>query len=109
MRRKGKNNPEGIWGHHRWLLFSGKASVGARRRFVWRSGRRSGVERVILEAPEKGWAALNMLTETAQVYFAKFDFAAVDRSEVPPDVTGSVEFQGASPVSSTVMRLKIRE
>lgn len=67
------------------------------------------VERVILEARAKGWDALFLLTETAQGYFAKFGFVAVDRSEVPPDVTGSVEFQGACPVNATVMRLKVSE
>lgn len=65
------------------------------------------VERVILEARKKGWKELYLLTETAQGYFAKFGFVAVDRSEVPPDVKESVEFQGACPVSATVMRLKV--
>ncbi len=49
-----------------------------------------------------------LLTTTAERFFPKFGFEAVDREQVPPSVRASVEFQTACPASAIVMRKQLR-
>jgi amino-acid N-acetyltransferase len=44
-----------------------------------------------------------LLTTTAEDFFARFGFRRTDRTQVPPSVRESREFQGACPTSATVM------
>jgi amino-acid N-acetyltransferase len=45
-----------------------------------------------------------LLTTTADGFFGRFGFVAIDRAEVPADVKQSVEFTSACPASALVMR-----
>lgn len=53
-----------------------------------------------------GVKQLCLLTTTARDYFPKWGFLPISRAEVPTELQQSVEFQGACPVTATVMRLK---
>jgi phosphinothricin acetyltransferase len=61
------------------------------------------VERCIAEASEIGLTSLVLLTTTAERFFPRFGFAAVDRASVPDAVRASAEFTGACPASAIVM------
>jgi amino-acid N-acetyltransferase len=69
---------------------------------------RLGLGRTLTEAALRLAATLNapavfLLTTTADQYFPRFGFEAINRTEVPASVQTSVEFTGACPSSATVM------
>ena len=49
-----------------------------------------------------------LLTETAELFFPRFGFRPIPRSEVPRSVQRSVEFTAARPASARVMVLNLR-
>jgi amino-acid N-acetyltransferase len=55
-------------------------------------------------ARERGATTLILLTETAEPWFARLGYTAIDRSSVPPDVAGSIEFVTACSTSAVAMR-----
>jgi len=72
----------------------------------WRGrgvGRRL-VERAVARAESQGIRALYLLTTTAEQFFPRFGFGAVDRQSMPPSIQGSIEFQSACPASAIAMR-----
>lgn len=77
----------------------------------WRSHGvgRALVTRVISDAEARGIDALYLLTTTAERYFPSFGFREIARDAVPQDIAATAEFQGACPVSATVMRRNIQE
>ena len=65
------------------------------------------VQRLIDSARADGVAAIYLLTTTAESWFPLFGFAKVERSVVPPEIQGSVEFAEACPSSATVMHAPV--
>ncbi len=61
-------------------------------------------EAAIARARELRMPALYLLTTTAEMYFPRFGFERIERSEVPESVRASVEFTSACPASAIVMR-----
>jgi amino-acid N-acetyltransferase len=59
-------------------------------------------------AATSGTRELFLLTTTAETFFSRIGFVAVERAEVPDAVKQSVEFRSACPESARVMRLTIR-
>jgi amino-acid N-acetyltransferase len=57
---------------------------------------------------ELGTARVYLLTETADLFFPRFGFRPVPRSEVPGAVQRSVEFASACPASARAMVLDLR-
>jgi amino-acid N-acetyltransferase len=55
-------------------------------------------------AEKLGMPALFLLTTTAERFFPKFGFEAIDRRDVPAGVQRSVEFTSACPATAIVMR-----
>lgn len=55
-------------------------------------------------ARERGIAALYLLTETADGYFARHGFEPVERTRVPARVKASIEFTKLCPESAVAMR-----
>jgi amino-acid N-acetyltransferase len=49
-----------------------------------------------------------LLTETADLFFPRFGFRPIPRSEVPRSLRSSVEFTAACPASARVMVLDLR-
>lgn len=75
----------------------------------WR-GRTLGrqlVERAIESAERRGFAALYLLTTTAERYFPRFGFELTTREDVPQEVRDTDEFKTACPASATVMTLSL--
>jgi amino-acid N-acetyltransferase len=71
-----------------------------------RSGLGSQITRHALEeASARRAQCVYLLTTTAERFFPRFGFTAIDRSEVPPSLRASRELQGACPASAIVMRL----
>lgn len=58
-------------------------------------------------ARRRALSSLYLLTDTAAPFFARLGFAAIPRSEVPPEVARSVEFTTACPASATVMMRRL--
>jgi amino-acid N-acetyltransferase len=58
----------------------------------------------IKEAQRRGVHAIYLLTTTAEQFFPRFGFVAVDRQSMPPSIQGSIEFQSACPASAIAMR-----
>jgi len=48
--------------------------------------------------------AIYLLTTTAEQFFPRFGFVAVDRQSMPRSIQGSIEFQSACPASAIAMR-----
>jgi amino-acid N-acetyltransferase len=65
------------------------------------------VEQVLERAATDGIQELFLLTTTAEKYFPRFGFTSTTRSEVPPSVKASVEFQGACPDTAVVMKRRV--
>ena len=65
------------------------------------------VERAIANAEAKGFAALYLLTTTAESYFPSFGFSRVSRDVVPDAVKATEEFTSACPSSAAVMTLEL--
>jgi amino-acid N-acetyltransferase len=57
---------------------------------------------------ELGVAEAYLLTETADLFFPRFGFRRIPRSEVPRSVRSSVEFTTACPASARAMALDLR-
>lgn len=75
-------------------------------------GKRTGaalVDRCIADARKAGISQLVLLTTTAQHYFPRFGFEAIDRTAVPDALHESAELRGACPASATVMRLVLAQ
>jgi amino-acid N-acetyltransferase len=64
-------------------------------------------ESVVRLAHQRGVRDVFLLTTTAQRYFPRFGFEAVDRGEVPETVRQSVEFRSACPASAIAMRARL--
>jgi amino-acid N-acetyltransferase len=58
----------------------------------------------IEEAQRRGVHAIYLLTTTAEQFFPRFGFVAVNRQSMPPSIQGSIEFQSACPASAIAMR-----
>ena len=65
------------------------------------------VESMLQQAKQTGIKRLVLLTQTAKDFFPRFGFRQISRADAPQSVTSSVEFQGACPVSATVMQLDL--
>jgi amino-acid N-acetyltransferase len=61
------------------------------------------VRHLLRDADERGIEAVYLLTETAEHYFPRHGFAVVPRTELPPELNGSAELQGACPASAVAM------
>ena len=55
-------------------------------------------------ARERGAASLILLTETAEPWFDRLGYEVIDRSMVPADVAGSIEFETACSTTAVAMR-----
>jgi amino-acid N-acetyltransferase len=64
-------------------------------------------EAAIARAAESGVQTLYLLTTTAERFFPRFGFTVIDRSQVPPGVSRSIEFTSACPASAIVMRRRL--
>lgn len=60
-------------------------------------------------ARERGVSEAFLLTESADEFFLRFGFEPVERSTVPEDVRGSIEFVSACPESARTMSVDLRE
>jgi amino-acid N-acetyltransferase len=58
-------------------------------------------------AATSGTRELYLLTTTAEAFFSRIGFVAVERADVPDAVRKSVEFRSACPESARVMRLAL--
>jgi amino-acid N-acetyltransferase len=54
-------------------------------------------------ARERGARSLILLTETADGWFRRLGYSTIDRSAVPTDVAGSIEFEIACSTSAVAM------
>ncbi len=71
--------------------------------------RGSGIARALVVAAEKhatsvGAHALYLLTETAERFFAKLGYVAIDRAHAPPAIATCTEFTNLCPASARLMR-----
>ena len=64
---------------------------------------RALVRRVVCRAEERGLRALYLLTMTAEHYFPRFGFHAVERAAVPAEIAATLEFRSACPASAVAM------
>jgi amino-acid N-acetyltransferase len=55
------------------------------------------------EAQRRGVRSIYLLTTTADAFFPRFGFVAVDRHSLPASIQGSIEFQSACPASAIAM------
>lgn len=62
------------------------------------------VEGLLRRAETRGTREIYLLTTTAERFFPRFGFAAIDRGEVATPVRASEEFRGACPDTAVVMR-----
>jgi amino-acid N-acetyltransferase len=62
------------------------------------------VQAAIDEAHRRGATAIYLLTTTAEGFFPRFGFVAVDRGSMPSSIQGSIEFRSACPASAIAMR-----
>lgn len=79
---------------------------------VTESARRQGigatlVERVVACARTEGCEALYLLTLDAEVYFQRFGFEVISRSEAPAAIRASAEFARLCPESAVLMWKRI--
>lgn len=71
--------------------------------------RRTGVGTLLVHAAEglardRRAASLLLLTESAEAWFGRLGYSVIDRSTVPADVAGSIEFETACSTSAVAMR-----
>ncbi len=59
--------------------------------------------RVMAQARQSGIAALYLLTTTAQGYFSKLGFAAINRTETPDAIRETQQFRELCPDSAIIM------
>jgi len=55
------------------------------------------------EAQGRGVCSIYLLTTTADAFFPRFGFVAVERQSMPAAIQGSIEFQSACPASAIAM------
>ena len=65
------------------------------------------VQRMVKDAQDLEVQQIYLLTETASAYFPRFGFHLIDRSDVPPAIRRSVEWEVACPVSAQAMVLHL--
>lgn len=63
--------------------------------------------KVLEQARQEDMDAVYLLTTTAESYFPRLGFVAIDRAEAPAALGASAEMQGACPASATLMRLPL--
>lgn len=72
------------------------------------SGLGQRITRTALQrARQRGVTRVFLLTETAAAFFPRFGFIAIDRSQVPDSIRGTVEFASACPASAHLMVLEL--
>ncbi len=64
--------------------------------------------RVMAQARQSGIAALYLLTTTAQGYFSKLGFAAINRTETPEAIRETQQFRELCPDSAIIMYRSIQ-
>jgi amino-acid N-acetyltransferase len=76
----------------------------------WRSHGlgRELIARLVSHAKERGIRALYLLTTTAEDYFPRVGFERVERSAVPAEIAGTLEFTSACPSSAVAMARTLR-
>lgn len=96
----------------RLLCMGGFEQYGAtallRSMAVDASLRGTGVGQTLLDtvrqqARQQGVRELYLLTTTAADFFAKRGFSVISRTDTPPELQASREFQGVCPASATAM------
>lgn len=65
------------------------------------------VQHLLGRACSQGIRQIVLLTESAADFFPRFGFRPIERGAAPEGVWASAEFQGACPVSATVMQLDL--
>jgi amino-acid N-acetyltransferase len=55
-------------------------------------------------ARDSGASSLILLTETAETWFSRLGYETIERTSVPADVAGSIEFETACSTSAVAMR-----
>lgn len=65
------------------------------------------VERIVARARTEGCEALYLLTLDAEVYFQRFGFEVISRSEAPAGIRSSPEFARLCPESAVLMRKRL--
>lgn len=65
---------------------------------------RALIQRIVCHAEERGIRALYLLTMTAEHYFPRFGFEAIDRAAVPADLAETLEFKSACPTTAVAMQ-----
>ena len=66
------------------------------------------VRRLVCMAEERGLRALYLLTMTAEHYFPRFGFTAVERGAVPAEIAATLEFRSSCPASAVAMERCLR-
>jgi N-acetylglutamate synthase-like GNAT family acetyltransferase len=66
------------------------------------------VEFLVAQARAAGMHELYLLTETAQSWFIRLGFEAVERARVPPAIAVSSQFAGVCPASAAALKRTIR-
>jgi len=61
-------------------------------------------DRLEAEAFRRGVAALYLLTETAESFFAHRGYVRVSRADAPPEIVSTKEFSGLCSMSAVLMR-----
>jgi amino-acid N-acetyltransferase len=74
--------------------------------------RGSGIGQRLVHAAEdlardRGASELILLTETAEPFFTRLGYDVIDRTDVPDDVAGSIEFAIACPSTAVAMRRRL--
>jgi amino-acid N-acetyltransferase len=78
-------------------------SVGVRPAYRGMGVGEQLVRAALAQARQQGVASVYLLTTTAGGYFSRLGFRAVERSEIPAGVQGSVEFASVCPASALAM------
>ena len=63
------------------------------------------IDAVLRRAWAEGAASVSLLTETADAFFPRFGFRAVQRTDLPSELERSAELRGACPDTAVAMRL----
>ncbi|MFD2938309.1 arsenic resistance N-acetyltransferase ArsN2 [Spirosoma flavum] len=79
-------------------------SVAVRPSYQSQHIARQLIEKLVQQARQQGLATLYLITTTADAYFARLGFTAVERAQVPDSITRTPQFDGLCPVSAIVMK-----
>jgi amino-acid N-acetyltransferase len=66
------------------------------------------VEQLLASADEQNLQAVYLITTTADNYFDRYGFTAVDRQQVPEAIQRTRQFSGLCPSSAVVMKRNIK-